>query len=232
MVMSGADVSEETLLFEDFRAWLDSEDSEPNPLESSWPYIRIEAEDLVVAQLERLAEFRSRAQDDNSWWIDAIRSAHLCLTAAMVTALEGTAGIGAMRPKAAKKTLEWLNSHDRQTVPMPREETLSFLELLDSIQQPGRLDCGSVVSLDNETITRAKELNWFRELIDHPKFTRWSVPIQDVDDASALPFDLIEQLINCVPQRYEAGARDRVTVALGLHGNQSIQAAPNQQNLK
>ena len=214
MAERGEDRADAERLADEFQAWLNSEDSETHELEHLWPDLRIEAEEIAVVQIERLIEFRSRARDDKTWWLDAVRSAHLALTAAMVSALEGSSGVGAMRPKAAKKTLQWLEARDRTGMTMPREETLSFLELIEALGEPGRLQFGSAVVLGDDKQALARELNWFRELIDHPKFTRWSVPIEDVDGATALALDLIDELMGCVPQRYDPGQRRRVSAAL------------------
>ena len=211
------DTREEAHLAAEFLAWSHDEDTGlPIDATQPWRDIRIEPEETAILQLERVVEFRSRAlAGDTAYWLDAVRSAHLCLTAVMVSALEGSAGVGAMTPKAAGATLKYLSRPDRASLPWPREHMMPFSDLLEAVQTPGRLEIGEAVMLTDEQKVVAKLLNWLRELIDHPKFTRWSIPISDFDETTALPFALIERMMNCAPQRYGFGdARRRVASAL------------------
>ncbi len=172
------------------------------------------AEDIAVTQLQRMAEFKERSRDDESFWMDYIRSAHLALTAVMVAALEGSAGVGAMTPKAAEKTLKWLDADDRHELEQPGEQTMFFPDLIAAIQERGRFEYGDAIVLSDDQALQAKELNWMRGIVDHPKHTRWFVPVENVLDATSLVIELFEKVMNSAPQRFDKEARKRVAQAL------------------
>ena len=182
-----------------------------------WQYVRFEADEIAISQLERTAEFWRRGYEDSSYWIDVVRSSHLSLTAAMVTALEGSAGVGAMRPRDARKVLEYLEARGVGIDPPP-ERTMPFLELLDAIQDQDRLHFGPALSLTEEPKRRARELDRIRGLVEHPKFTRWSIPAEDIRAVASLPKELFGPLMDAVPQRYDRERRERVALALTVIG--------------
>ena len=173
-----------------------------------------EAEDIAVTQLQRMAEFKERSREDESFWMDYIRSAHLALTAVMVAALEGSAGVGAMTPKAAEKTLRWLDADDRHELEQPTEQTMFFTDLIAAIQQQGRLEYSEAITLSDDQALHAKELNWMRGIIEHPKHTRWLVPIESISGATCLVCDLFEKIMNSAPHRFGKEAKERVAHAL------------------
>ena len=146
------DKRDEAQLAADFLAWANGED-DGIPIDATQPWrdLRIEPEETTVLQLERVVEFRARAlAGDDAFWLDAARSAHLCLTAGMVAALEGSSGVGAMTVKAAGATLAYLRHPDRAALPWPRERTMPFSDLVEAIQTPGRLEFGAKVTLTDE----------------------------------------------------------------------------------
>ena len=172
------------------------------------------AEDIAVTQLQRMAEFKERSREDESFWMDYIRSAHLALTAVMVAALEGSAGVGAMTPKAAEKTLKWLDADDRHELEQPAEQTMFFPDLIAAIQQQGRLEYGDAIAFSEDQALHAKELNLMRGIIDHPKHTRWLVPLDNILKVTSLVTDVFEKIMNSAPHRFDKEARERVAYAL------------------
>lgn len=78
-----SDKEDRALLDKEDLSWLESGEADTQELSHLWPQVRNEAKEIAVIQVERLVEFRKRAQDDKLWWLDAVRSAHLALTAAM-----------------------------------------------------------------------------------------------------------------------------------------------------
>lgn len=210
------DKDEEHALAADFLEWQDEGVSEDPP---PWAdYIRLETGEIAVWQLERLAEARERARVQPWFWIDAVRSAHLALTAAMVEALEGSSGVGAMTKAAAKATLEYFDA-DRTAgghTPWPAERTMPFLGLLAAIQLPHRLEFSQPLRIEAEQLSELRELNDLREKIDHPKFTRWGVPIEAFDSSTRAAADLFRRVIACVPHRFGGDLSGRVTRALEL----------------
>ena len=214
------DKEDQALLEREYLSWLQTGEADTHELSELWPDVRIEAEEIAVTQIERLVEFRERAQADKLWWLDAVRSAHLALTAAMVAALEGSSGVGAMTPKSAEKTLKWLGERERAGPTIPKEHTLPFVGLVEAIQEPDRLQFGSPVELGPGQIDILIELNWYRELIDHPKFTRWSVPVEALEEATSIALTLIEPLMSRAPAFYYRDAVVRVRAALQRAGHE------------
>jgi hypothetical protein len=147
-------------------------------------YLRIDVNSTCVQQLERCAEHVTACGSDPDRLIDAIRCAHLAALAAMIGALVGSAGVGAFPEKLASKHLKYLRERDDQPdLPYPEERTLSFAEALIAVQEPGRLEYGGPVVLTKSESVLARELDFYRQLIDHPKPTSWSVPVEDIRDA-------------------------------------------------
>ena len=215
-----SDREDQALLDKEYQSWLESGEADTHELSHLWPDVRIEAEEIAVTQIERLVEFRERARDDKLWWLDAVRSAHLALTAAMVAALEGSSGVGAMTPKSAERTLEWLEKRERAGLAVPKEHTLPFVGLVEAIQKSDRLQFGSPVELSPGQLDALRELNWYRELIDHPKFTRWSVPVEALEEATTIALDLIEPVMSRAPSFYYHDALGRVRAALRRAGHE------------
>lgn len=134
--------------------------------------IRISPSQTCVGQVVRCAEHLEAAQHDPQRLVDAVRAAHLALMAAMVEALAGTAGVGAFPDRLAGDHLAYLHG---ERPDMPGERTLSFGQLLDRMQLPGRLDFAPPLTLSPIQAKALAELDRLRGLIDHPKPTHWSV---------------------------------------------------------
>jgi hypothetical protein len=175
------------------------------------PWLRIDAKLVAVDQAERFAEFCLRAKDDARLLIDAIRSIHLCITAVMFEALEGSAGVGAMTEKNAKATLEWLDG-DMSKAP-PEERTLTFPELVEAIQNQERLEYGPAAKLTDEQKLALKRLNWTRGIIEHPKHTDWSIPVDDVLDQLKTAMSACEAMLDATGHRLNGKARGRIAEA-------------------
>ena len=158
-------------------------------------YLRIDINSTCVQQLERCAEHVTACGSDPDRLLDAIRCAHLSALAAMIGALVGSAGVGAYPEKLAGKHLKYLRERDDQPgLPYPEERTLSFAEALIAVQERGRLEYGGPVVLTNSESFLARELDFYRQLIDHPKPTNWSVPVEDVRDAVRFAPLIIDRL--------------------------------------
>jgi hypothetical protein len=177
-------------------------------------YMEIDAKLVAVSQAARLAEFVGRATGDHSFWIDAIRSVHLCLTSLMFEALEGSAGIGAMPEKLAGKHLQWLAADRASRADQPEERTISFPELVDAIQLQDRLEYGGAVRMSAEQQSALKWLNWVRGLIDHPKHTDWSIPVLDVADQFRTLTSLIPPIVDAAGHRFNGARRKEIDTAL------------------
>lgn len=158
-------------------------------------YLRIDIETTCVQQLERCAEHIIAAHVDPNRLLDAVRCAHLSSLAAMIGALVGSAGVGAYPEKLAGKHIEYLRERDaRPELTYPAERTLSFAEAVAAIQAAGRLEYGGPITLSAEESALAEELDTYRQLVDHPKPTTWSVPKDDVRDAVRFAPLVIERL--------------------------------------
>ncbi len=175
-------------------------------------YVDVAAERLVASQLEACAVAAERSEDDSSAMIDALRAVHLSTTSAMVVALEGSVGVGALRTTSAAKTLKWISANDFKALP-PKEITLSFLELIDAVQQPGRLEFSEAIHLSDYEMFWLRELSRLRDDIEHPKPTRWSVAMCNFDECLRHAAALIVRLIPAAAQCSEATERDRIQEA-------------------
>lgn len=177
-------------------------------------YLRITSEDLVVQQLERCAEHWRAAAEDPMRLLDCVRCAHLALISAMTAALNGSAGVGALRKSSRESVLAWINTGTGRFV----EQTMSFPELLAEVQKPDALEWGAPMMLTAEQKDEAAYLDWLRKQIDHPKPTTWSVPIADTRSAILACVELVQPLMERAKHHYDADASQRVGLALAAFG--------------
>jgi len=62
----------------------------------------------------------------------------------------------------------------------------------------------------------AQQLNAYRELIDHPKPTQWSLAAEDVRSTLANVLPVVRKLMDAVAHHYEARDRKEVDAAIGV----------------
>ncbi|WP_425995074.1 hypothetical protein [Caulobacter sp. DWR1-3-2b1] len=117
----------------------------------------------------------------------------------MTEALTDTAGVGALEPKIEKLILEALNLGQFPDIP---ERVLPYAQLVEAVQEPGRLPWGDVLVFTNEEAEALKKLNFYRELIDHVKPTSWVLAASDLSAAIVGSLSVLPRVIGTAAQRY------------------------------
>jgi len=176
---------------------------------ASRQWVDISAEEIACRQLQMAAEHLDRASDDPFELTSAVRCAHLATVAIMTAALSGSAGVGALEQKARAAALKELGdgriAFDERVMP--------FRELLQAVQEDGRLEWGPPVTLNNEQRTWLARLNGYRELIDHPKPTGWLLSAPDLAASVAAAARLFDDVKTRLPYQLDARQRRMASVA-------------------
>ncbi len=190
----------------DFVSWAkEAEERGPNP-----DFVTITCERLVVAQLERCAEHLEGIDPDGYHLLDAIRSLHLAMVAAMTAALNGSAGIGAMPGKARSKAIQALNKGEFAT----GERVMSYAELLEAIQTEGAIEWGPAIVLTSDERADCVTLNARRERIDHPKPSSFIEARDELRRLCRVVSAIVPRIAASVSHHFEEADRARVAGAV------------------
>jgi hypothetical protein len=148
-----------------------------------------EFEDAVLS-IELAAEKFSGVQTSPTLWKWVILAMQNALQSAMVLALAGTDGCGALKVKSQKQNREWLQS---PTPVHPRREMADFNTLLDWIQKAELLE-GPVPLFSEEDRANLKRLNELRRRFAHYNPTGWGIEPQYILNIMSAAIDLFEHL--------------------------------------
>lgn len=134
-------------------------------------FVSITPEQIALLQLRDCAAHLDAAPDDPIQILQAAKSLHLALVAALTAALAGSAGIGAYDPKLKVRWLHFLNSAREPVTEVElSQRVMTFGCLLDRACEKGgieRIDKPLACSLnDRELIDR---LSFIRGEFEHPK---------------------------------------------------------------
>lgn len=128
-------------------------------------------EQICLLQLDDCVRQLELAADEPIRLVQAAKSLHLALQAALTFALAGSAGVGAYSDSLRTKWLEFLES-DREPL---AEVTLSrrimeFRSLLDRLEKPRAVEwLDEPISLSDEDRENIEKLAFIRDAFEHPK---------------------------------------------------------------
>jgi hypothetical protein len=149
-----------------------------------------EFEDAVLS-IELAAEKFQRVQTSPTLWKWVIVALQNAVQGAMVLALAGTDGCGALYPKSQRQNREWL---ENPTNIRPRVEIADFNTLLARIQRPEMLE-GPVPQLSEEDCRNLKRLNELRRQFAHYNPTGWGIELQYMVNIVPVAADVFEHLM-------------------------------------
>lgn len=132
-----------------------------------------EFEDAVLS-VELAAEKFRIVQTCPALWKWVIIAMQNALQGAMVLALAGTDGCGALYPKSQKQNREWLQN---PTPTRPPRRMADFDTLLARIQRPELLE-GPVPKLSEDDCRNLERLNELRRQFAHYNPTGWGIELQ------------------------------------------------------
>jgi hypothetical protein len=145
---------------------------------------------------------------------------------AMVLALAGTDGCGALYPKSQKQNREWLQN---PTPIRPRMEMADFNTLLARIQRPELLE-GPVPQLSEENSRNLERLNELRRQFAHCNPTGWGIELQYMLNIVPVAADVFEHLTTTQGRpniHFTEDQKQRMRMALAII-HATLQPAPSQ----
>jgi hypothetical protein len=148
-----------------------------------------EFEDAVLS-VELAAEKLSHVQNSPTLWKWVIIAMQNAVQGAMVLALAGTDGCGALFPKSQKQNREWLQN---PTPDRPRREMADYNTLLAWIQKPQLLE-GPVPLLSEDNCQNLIRLNQLRRQFVHYNPTGWGIELQYMLNIMPVATDVFEHL--------------------------------------
>jgi hypothetical protein len=132
-----------------------------------------EFEDAVLSVELAAEKFQSARTNPTSWkWV--IIAMQNAVQGAMVLALAGTDGCGALYPKSQKQNREWLQN---PTPIRPPRKMADFATLLGRIRSPELLE-GPLPQLSEEDSRNLERLNELRRQFAHYNPTGWGIELQ------------------------------------------------------
>jgi hypothetical protein len=148
-----------------------------------------EYEDAVLS-VELAAEKFQRVQTNPTQWKWVIVAMQNAVQGAMVLALAGTDGCGALYPNSQRECRDWLQN----PTPMePRIRMADYNTLLSRIQRPELLE-GPVPQLSEEDCQNLKRLNELRRQFAHYNPMGWGIEIQFMLSLIPVAANLFEHL--------------------------------------
>jgi hypothetical protein len=174
-----------------------------------WPVIEPRA--LAMISLRDCEEQLRRAKDEPLRLVQAAKSAHLALQAALVEALAGSANVGAYDDKLRAKYLAYLNgdaTHPESDRVMP------FNDLLAKAMEHPMEWSGRKLEVSADELEALKRLTFIRDCIEHtrpashiiaPSFIALTLPV-----AARLTLELLD----VCGHRYEEGERSLVAATV------------------
>lgn len=148
-----------------------------------------EFEDAVLS-IELAAEKFSEVQNSPTMWKWVIIATQNAVQSAMVLALTGTDGCGALYPKSQKQNREWLQN---PTPERPRRGMADYNTLLARIQRAELLQ-GPVPLLSKEDCRNLERLNELRRQFAHYNPTAWGIELQYMLNIMPVAADVFEHL--------------------------------------
>lgn len=133
-------------------------------------YPEVTTRALAILSLQDCKEQLDRWNQEPLRLVQAAKSAHLALQAALVDALAGSASIGAFEPKLQAAYLEYFEkSRDEEASPPASDKIMNFSALLRrAIEQPLEWS-GRKLDVSAEEHDALDKLTMIRDRIEHPR---------------------------------------------------------------
>jgi hypothetical protein len=167
-------------------------------------YARTSPALLAMHACERAAaEYKAAMSGEAARWFFAITDMHQALTAALVEALSGTAGIGALPKKHQKQWLDYFNARNATDIEPPAEDrVVTFGELLDRACDTANVhDMHGTLALTENEKRDLLRLNDFRNDLAHVKPRGWSLEIAGLPRIFGAAAKAMRQLFDMVHLR-------------------------------
>lgn len=164
-------------------------------------YANITPEDLAAhAAIRAESELQAACAGDLGRWFFAVTDIHQALTAALVSALSGTMGIGALVPRDQAAWIERLDATGEG--PFPRERIAPFAQLVERAQDPVYANnMGGTLVLTAQHQKDLIALNTFRDDLAHVKPRSWSLEVAGLPRIVGAAAAALDQLYKMHPLR-------------------------------
>lgn len=136
-----------------------------------WVRFQDEFDDAIIS-VDLLARLMQPVEREPLLWKWIIIAAHNALQGAMVCALSGTDGTGALGDASARKVLDWLRTQDG---PHPEPWMADFPLLVDRARDAQRVRDGPPLILSDDEVRDLDRLNRLRRGAMHFTPKGWSI---------------------------------------------------------
>ncbi len=186
------------------------------------PHVRFEEEEDAVAALELVATVSAILKQSPSLWKWMVMGMHNALQGAMVLALQGTDGCGALRDKSQERNRKWLASPEG---PQPKVIMADYGTLLYRVQD-AELMGGPPLTISVEDWERLERLNNLRREFVHFNPKKWSIELKLLLQLMPLALNAIEHLLTTQTRVHASLTEDqkeRISGSLATARNSLIQ---------
>ena len=183
-------------------------------------YISITPESLAVECMHRVATELDAAIHGESmrWWF-VITDIDQAITSALVAALSGTAGIGALNKE---DQIAWLNYFeesrtDNKARPPKNQKLTTLRELLSRAKDPENMDrMGPPLLLDTKQESDILRIHDFRNDLVHVKPVSWSLEVTGLPRMIGAAVKAIQKLFDLPPFRLHLEDEDIERMEISL----------------
>jgi hypothetical protein len=155
-------------------------------------YVRFNEQEDAVAALELVAQLSGQLQSNPSLWKWVITAAQNAMQGAMVLALSGTDGCGALSQKSERLNRAWLQAG--MEGPQPHVFMANFDTLLDRTGDAARMG-GKPLLLTEEEKGNLKRLNSLRGDFAHFNPKGWSIELDLLLSLMPITLSAVEAIL-------------------------------------
>lgn len=166
-------------------------------------YIQITPEIVAVFSLRDCEDQLSRANEEKLRLARAMKSAHLAVQAALISALAGSMNIGAHPEKLRLKKLRYFQEGEGEYPDSDR--VMSFDELMARAITEPLAWTGKPLSLEPHEQDLLARLCLLRDGIEHPKQMHWSIEIAYILEVIPLAVNTAVKLLEVVGHHLRPG---------------------------
>ncbi len=182
-------------------------------------YLRIDEREDLVASLEQFAKVSQNLDTRPVDWKWALIALHLCIQGALVCALSGTNGLGAMNHSSARKWNEWYEKRRKErNLPPPEEKLADTRTLFKRAQRSDYMHefGGNSVAITQSEADSFERLMELRNAFSHFSRKGWSIELLGLPQISLETMSVVERLCRhpAIDFRMEASQRERCSAAI------------------
>jgi hypothetical protein len=155
------------------------------------PYIRFDEREDAVAALELVARIAPDLKENPSLWKWMVIGMQNAMQAAMVLALAGSDGCGALREKSQKRNREWLA---KPSGPQPPVVMADYGTLLQRVQCKELME-GTPLQISANNLLHLDRLNKLRRDFAHFNPKRWSIELALLLLVMPIALDTVQDLL-------------------------------------